>query len=231
MSSSRAWAASVLTPTAEQHQMVVLGGIDQKNVTLDTIEVIDMKSRESVRLGLSLPTPLAGHCAVQLNSSHLFLAGGAESGWAGFVGAAQYSSQAWILSSAGWAPAGHLAQARSTHSCSTVLHPVTGGLEVLVIGGVGLSSTSTRRVLDTVEIYNVATGRWRTGHKLPAPVFGAGLVEISGQPMLIGGRYQKDGQLIQSRASYMYQQSWRASTLRLKSPRDQAAVVAAPSWC
>jgi len=230
MSKSRAWAASVLTPSTNENQMVIFGGVDQNNVTLDSIEVIDIKARKSIKIGLTLPKPLAGHCAVQLNSSHTFVAGGAVADLAGFGGSAKLSDQAWILSEAGWTPAGHLAQARSAHSCSTVV-PGAGGLEVLVVGGVGLSRVGTRMVLDSVEIYNVATGRWRTGQKLQSPVFGAGLLELAGQPILIGGRYQKEDQLLQSDSSYMYQQSWRTSTLRMRSPRDLAVTVAAPSFC
>ena len=149
MSSSRAWAASVLRPTTGQDQMVVFGGVDQNNVTLDSIEVIDIKSRKSIKIGLTLPKPLAGHCAVQLNSSHTFVAGGALADLAGFGGSANLSDQAWILSEAGWTPAGQLAQARSAHSCSTVV-PGAGGLEVLVVGGVGLSGVGTRKVLESV---------------------------------------------------------------------------------
>ena len=230
MSSSRAWAASVLRPTTGQDQMVVFGGVDKNNVTLDSIEVIDIKARKSLKIGLTLPKPLAGHCLVQLNSSHTFLAGGALSDVAGFGGSPNFSDQAWILSEAGWTPAGQLAKARSAHSCSSVV-PGIGGVEVLVVGGIGLFEVGTRMVLDSVEIYNVAAGRWRTGQKLSSPVFGAGLLELAGQPILIGGRFQKEDQLSQSDSSYMYQQSWRTSTLRMRSPRDLAVTVAAPAFC
>merc|ERR1712142_96614 len=230
MSSSRAWAASVLIPTANNHQIVVFGGIDQNNVTLDTIEVVDMESKKSIKLGLSLPKPLSGHRAVQLNSSHTFIAGGAVSEWAGLGLSANLSSEAWILSEAGWTSAGQLSVARTGHSCSTVV-PGVGGVEVVVGGGIGLSEFGTRTVLDSVEVYNVATGRWRSGKKLPSPVFGAGMKELAGQPVIIGGRYQKEGELLQSDSSFVYQQSWRLSPLRMKSPRDHAAVVSAPSFC
>ena len=230
MSSARAWAASVLTPTRTSNQMILFGGVDQNNVTLDTIEVIDIKARKFIKTSLTLPTPLAGHCAVQLNSSHTFVAGGAASGLAGLEGPVNFSNQAWILSETGWTAAGQLAEARTVHSCSTLLS-TEGRHEVLVVGGIGLSEVGTRMVLDTVEIYNVATGRWRKGPKLPSPVFGAGLLELGGQPMLIGGRYQEDDQLLQSRESFLYQQPWRQAGLKLRSPRDMAVTVAAPKGC
>jgi hypothetical protein len=211
--------------------MVVFGGLDQNNVTLDSMENIDIKARKSIKIGLTLPSPLAGHCgAVQLNSSHTFVAGGAVTGLAGFGESPNFSNQAWILSEAGWAAAGDLVQARSVHSCSTMV--VGGGeVEVLVVGGIGLSRVGTRMVLDSVEIYNAATGRWRKGDKLPYPVFGAGLLELAGQPLLIGGRYQVDDQLLQLDDVFIYQHSWRSSPLKMRSPRDQAVTVAAPAGC
>ena len=106
-----------------------------------------------------------------------------------------------------------------------------GEVEVLVVGGIGLPRVGTRMVLDSVEIYNVATGRWRKGDKLPYPVFGAGLLELAGQPLLIGGRYQVDDQLLQSDDIFIYQHSWRSSSLKMRSPRDQAVTLAAPPGC
>lgn len=207
--------------------MVIMGGIDQNNVTLDTIEVIDIKSRKSNKLGLSLPTPLAGHCAVQLNSSHIFVAGGAAAGIAGFAEPADYSSQAWVLGGGVWTPAGTMNQARSLHSCSLL-----GGGEVVVAGGVGLDKVGTRVVLKTVEIYNTITGRWRKAESLPSPVFGAGLLHLGGQQVMIGGRQEERGQLVQTgRASMFQQQTWRKSTLTLKNPRDLAVTLHAPSFC
>jgi N-acetylneuraminic acid mutarotase len=230
MSSFRAWAASVIKPKTNQNQMIVFGGVDQNNVTLDSIEIIDIKARKSMKISLTLPTPLAGHCAVQLNSSHTFVAGGATAGLAGFGESSNFSNQAWILSDAGWTNAGQMVQARSVHSCSLMVTR-GGGLEVLIVGGIGLSRVGTRMVLDSVEMYNVATGRWRKGHKLPYPVFGAGLLELAGQPMLIGGRYQEEDQLLQSDDSFIYQHSWRSATLKMRNPRDLAVTVAAPAGC
>jgi len=230
MSSSRAWAASVLIPTKNDDQMIVIGGVDQNNVTLDSIEVVDIKARTSTKIGLTLPTPLAGHCAVQLNSTHTFVAGGAVTGLAGFSGPSNFSKKAWFLSEVGWTEAGEMAQARSVHSCSTVLSR-DGKMEIMVVGGIGMSNVGTRMVLDSVEIYSIQTGKWRKGNKLPLPVFGGGLLELAGQPMLIGGRYQENDRLRQSDSSYMYQNSWRSSTLKMRSPRDLAVTVAAPSFC
>ena len=224
MSSSRAWAASVLS----QGQVVIMGGIDQNNVTLDSIEVIDIKTRKSKKLELSLPSPLAGHCAVQLNSSHIFVAGGAGDGLAGFAEPADYSSKAWVVGGGVWSHAGNMHHPRSLHSCSLL-----GGVEVVVAGGVGLDKVGTRTVLDTVEIYNTVTGRWRKAGSLPSPVFGAGLLQLSGQIVMIGGRQEQGGQLLQTGGLVMYQQEeWEeSSSLALESPRDLAVTLHAPSFC
>ena len=77
----------------------------------------------------------------------------------------------------------------------------------MVVGGVGLSkygnydlvivkvtsylfslsrSGHVRRVEDSVEIWSSVTGSWRQGPRLPQPVFGAAMLELSGQPVLLG---------------------------------------------
>ena len=230
MSSPRAWAASSLAGTDNNNQMILLGGVDRDNDTLDTIEVIDIEEGVAIKISLALPTPLAGHCAVQLNSSHTFIAGGAVTGMAGLGEQPTLSNTAWILSDAGWASAGQLRDQRSLHSCSSVFSH-TGDHEVLVAGGIGLTTLGTRQVLDSVEIYNVATGRWRTAASLPQPVFGASFIRLAGQPVLIGGHDQEDGQLVQSSSSHTYEQEWRSSTIKLNTPRGLAVVLAAPSFC
>ena len=103
-------------------------------------------------------------------------------------------------------------------------------------GGVGVSATGTRQVLDTTELLRPGAGRdgiqWRAGPALPVPQFGAGVVELAGQPVLLGGRTRpRPGLLHQSAASNIYQGGWRAARLRLGSARDQAASLPAPPRC
>ena len=43
-----------------------------------------------------------------------------------------------------------------------------------------------RTVEDSVEIWSSVTGTWRHGPKLPQPLFGAAMLELSGQPVLLG---------------------------------------------
>ena len=86
-------------------------------------------------------------------------------------------------------------------------------------------------MLDSVEIYNAATGRWMKGDKLPYPMFESGLLELAGQPLLIGGRYQVEDQLLQSDDIFTHQHSCRSSALKMMSPRDLAVTVAAPAGC
>ena len=86
--------------------------------TLDTLEVVDPKLGRSTLLSTRLPRPLAGLCAVQLNSSHTLVVGGAGAGLAGLAGQTALSNQTWLYSSAGgFQPAGELSQARTGHSC------------------------------------------------------------------------------------------------------------------
>ena len=119
-------------------------------------------------------------------------------------------------------------QARSGHTCTSQVSPV-GEMEVVVVGGVTMDQVRT--VVDTVEIWNSATGLWRSGPSLPYPVFGAAMLQLSGQPVLMGGRYEDKTGLHQTSGTYLYQNTWRSGALKLKVSRDQAVVVPAPPQC
>ena len=66
---------------------------------------------------------------------------------------------------------------------------LTGEVEVVVVGGVTVTRTGVRTVVDTVEIWNSVTGHWRQGPSLPWPLFGAAMLELSGQPVLLGNNW------------------------------------------
>ena len=209
---ARAWSASVLRPSLGGDQsgagqeMVVVGGVGPGNVTLDTVELVSINDRGMVSTlsQVRLPTPLAGHCAVQLNSTHTFIAGivdtlsgyhlltiisgGSPSGLGGLSGTSiNITNQAWLLTASQVLPVESMREARTGHSCTTRVS-LSGGVEVVVVGGVGvsLSGSGVRRVLDTVEIWSSETGHWRQGVSLARPMFGASMLELSGQPVLIG---------------------------------------------
>ena len=77
-----------------------------------------------------------------------------------------------------------MVQARTGHTCTTQLAP-GGGLEVVVAGGV--AGGVVRSLLDSVEIWSSRTRSWRHGPRLPAPLFGSVMLQLSGQPVLLGG--------------------------------------------
>ena len=78
---------------------------------------------------------------------------------------------------------------RTGHTCTALMTPLTrGGVEVVVAGGV-TSVSRVRSVLDSVEIWSSETGHWRLGTRLPRRLFGAAMLELSGQPVLIGVKY------------------------------------------
>lgn len=228
----RAFAASVRIP---HDYMMILGGVDHNNNTLDTIEVVDVGNKVSIPLGLKMPSPLAGHCAVQLNSTHTLVVGGASEGYVGFNGVPSLNAKTWLLSEKGWEELEPLAVARTSHSCSTYI-TATGDPEVLVTGGVGVSDAGTRTILNSVEIFSVAQGRWRRGPPLPLPQIGAGLVEMAGRPLLFGGRWQVGSKLQQAESVIHFQVGtnplpWNPAQFKLKSPRDMGVTVTAPSYC
>ena len=79
--SPRAWSASTLRPgpAAQSLEMIIIGGVDADNNTLDTVEILTLdpghSSGESRLSDMRLPAPVSGHCAVQINSTHTFIAG------------------------------------------------------------------------------------------------------------------------------------------------------------
>ena len=79
--SPRAWSASTLRPGPAAHslEMIIIGGVDADNNTLDTVEILTLdpghSSGESRLSEMRLPAPVSGHCAVQINSTHTFIAG------------------------------------------------------------------------------------------------------------------------------------------------------------
>ena len=222
----RSWSSSVVRPRAEGSQeMLVIGGVGPGNETLASIEVVSLTPRPRADyLPLSLPSGLSAHCAVQLNSSHTLIAGGST---ASFM--ANISRSTWYLTEDRLLPATSMIQARAGHACTSLVSPI-GEVEVVVVGGVTMAGV--RKVLDTVEIFNPRTGRWRLGPSLPRPVFGGSMLELSGQPVLFGGRYEDDQTgLHQSSQSYLYQNTWRSGALRLRDPRDLATILPAPPAC
>ena len=222
----RSWSSSVVRPRADgSHEMLVIGGVGAGNQTLASIEVVSLSpSPRSDYLPVSLPSGLSAHCAVQLNSSHTLIAGGSTAS-----SMANISRSSWYLTEEGLLPATSMIQARAGHSCTSLVSPI-GEVEVVVVGGVTMAGV--RKVLDTVEIFNPRTGRWRLGPSLPRPIFGGSMLELSGQPVLFGGRYEdEDTGLHQSSQSYLYQNTWRSGALRLRDPRDLATILPAPPAC
>ena len=224
--SPRSWTSSVVRPGPDEGslEMLVVGGVGSDNIPLATVEVVSLSPHpHTTLLPHTFPSGLSSHCTVQLNSSHTFIAGGALS-----VPMDRISRSAWHLTREGLLPATSMMQARAGHSCTSLVSSF-GEVEVVVVGGVTMAGVRT--VLDTVEIFNPRTGDWRLGPRLPRPLFGASMLELSGQPVLFGGRYQDETGLHQTAHSYLYQNIWRSGSLRLGGPRDLAALLPAPPTC
>ena len=205
-------------------EMLVVGGVGRDNKTLNSLEILSLSpSPRTSLLPISLPSGLSSHCTVQLNSSHTFIVGGATGSLMTNI-----TSSSWYLTRDTLIPAPSMSQARAGHSCTSLVSPV-GEVEVAVAGGVTMAGVRT--VLDTVEIFNPRTGDWRQGPRLPRPLFGGSMLELSGQPVLFGGRYQDQTGLHQTAQSYLYQNIWRSGALRLREPRDLATVLPAPPSC
>ena len=136
--------------------------------------------------GPSLPVTLVGHCMVNVNSSHVFVAGGRN-----------FLPNAYLVSSPDfeWMSLPDMDQGRSWHVCGML----DGTMEVVVSGGQTLSDYHTigfgdRGYLKTTEIYSVEDGTWRMGPELPWSIDEAASVQIgSGTFLVLGGQGGEDG--------------------------------------
>ena len=90
--------------------MLIIGGVDNDNATVNTIEKINVRSRQSERMNVTMVQPLSGHCAVQINSTHTFIAGGSSTGLAGLAGQSDITNKSWYLSNDGLVPAQDMIQ-------------------------------------------------------------------------------------------------------------------------
>ena len=59
-------------------------------------------------------------------------------------------------------------------------------LQVIVTGGVTLTSSGQYTVTATTELLDLATRTWTRGAALPRPLTGGRFLEVSGRPALLG---------------------------------------------
>ena len=95
----------------------------------------------------SMPESRVGHCMVALDGDDLFVAGGYIDNQTFFY---HHDSEE-------WEKVEDMPTPRSSHACAMV-HNEEGEQEVIVVGGYDEDD-----LINTVEIYNIPSGKWRGG--------------------------------------------------------------------
>merc|ERR1711892_389549 len=137
----------------------VTGGYGQFSNTLSSTEVLTGNTWLS---STPLPTKAWGHCMVQINSSHVFIAGGTGNS-GDYAAAYLYSSTSGTFS-----PLPDMAMARHLHACGIL------GTDVWVGGGLPYNGD----VLNSVELFSLTSQAWSAGPPLPIATYGGEYFDI-----------------------------------------------------
>ena len=159
MSQARAEAAGMMT-TASSSWMII-GGRTPEGTGLSDSEILE---NGQFTAGPLWPIRFWGHCAIPLNGSHGFVAGGRNSE---FNTRSTYTIE---FATGYWIFIGRMGFDRSGHVCGAVAAHSRRGVEVVAAGG--------RQLLQT-EIYSMDTFTWRDGPSLPYEMDRAAAVKVS----------------------------------------------------
>ena len=113
---------------------------------------------EGMREGPVMPYPAYGVCALSINDTHSFIAGGVNE-----VDGHDYISTSFIYdwARATWTTLASMNAARELCAgCGVVVNPYTGSREIVVFSGYGAPAIST-------EIYDIDEDSWRGGPDYP----------------------------------------------------------------
>jgi len=152
--------------------MMILGGMDLY-VSLDRTAIYSIETKTWME-GPTLPTPREAFCAVQLNTTHTLVTGGANE--------QRYLEESFIFDGASFHPIPSPQHLRSNPGCTLL---ASGG-RVMVAGGYGNNPDGGWR-LDSVEIYDMASNSWSMGPSLPIANSPAALVSRLDQVLFFSG--------------------------------------------
>jgi hypothetical protein len=167
------------SPFDNSSQYLVMSGGRSKSLNYSNlVDVLTDKGWE--RLQHNLPTELAFHCMILLNSTSLITVGGESWGQLSLSGTfiLNSKSQSWVTGPA-------LNSARSRHSCSRIRTSMKTPPDFAVIAAGGWSSSE---FMASVEILDDGEDSWKFGPELPKRIYGSAMVEDPfGGVILIGG--------------------------------------------
>jgi len=205
---NRGGAASVLI---NDHEMWITGGYDGARA-LETTEIIDTNA-QSVRRGPDLPEPMLWHCAIKINSTHVFTANGYK---AYLVNVSEEPFEFTRLPDMEEERPGAgcgFVWAQNDMSREGIGEPV-----VVVAGGIRSPSTS--------EVFHVEKNQWVEGPALPRGFKAGGSVNPNDRLFILAGGKDQDNY----RRSDVFQldaETMQFVTLpgTLKNPRSSFAMT------
>ena len=240
-------AEAILDP---EDNMWVLGGTHDSQSIL-TSEVYVHKTG-SWRKGRNLPSDLRdsgldSFCAVKLNKTHIFIAGGYARAYK-VEGVKQSPNEpaddtidynddsktdggivlnkSWMYNGFDWTLLPSMTEARDRPACTSINLP-NGNIGILVAGGCK-GWCVKNQPLKSAEVFDLKTEQWYKVADLPVPLGSARLTHLDGLPSIVGG---SDGTK-QNENVYQYhvdQNQWIAhSVAKLRIPRSSAAVFQVP---
>ena len=167
LSEERAYSANAKYSSgndSSSQTWLILGGqrfTDGSPEILDSSEILE---DNKFSYGPILPIPLSGHCAVSINDTHIFIAGGYNPPY-------HFKSSYILDMSIGkedFEPVADMIHGRYGHSCGKVF-TIFKKVKLVAAGGLKLES---------VELFSMDTGVWKMGHSLPNPIFRAATVQV-----------------------------------------------------
>lgn len=228
----RIGAASVLL---DNGPLLVLGGSRGIWNIWNTTELLSASGSEP---GPEIPYQAYGHCALTVNSTHVFLAGGYKS--------TSSVTLAYLLNmeDGQWTRLPDMKQRRASHSCG-----LANGNEVVVVGGQeynlvtmprSLSHTYDKALvsrsfssLNSTEIYSLGTNSWRIGPELPMRASHMATAQLDGTFLVAGGSNYDDDRdvLVKYSSIYLFDEekhAWIERPETMRKRRAQHAAVVLP---
>ncbi|MBS0657701.1 MAG: hypothetical protein JSR82_05560 [Verrucomicrobia bacterium] len=152
-------------------RVLLVGGLDQANVTVDSTETLDPRIGRWAPAA-SMATPRSSHTATVLRDGRVLVAGG--------FGPDRRAVEIFDPVSETWTPTTPLLEGRAGHTAALLPNG-----EVLVVGGIGPSEASA-------EIFNPATQQWRSAGFLSGGVRAAltSILLPNGNVLICGGSSQ-----------------------------------------
>ncbi len=197
--------------TIKGKKIIVVGGYTEDGPT-NTTEIVYADGR--VSFGEELPLGLMSHCAVAINETTVFIAGGIDADHELLNRAFIYDVVNGNLEEV--APMPHK---RAAHVCGLIRKKDGNEYKeaVVVAGGFG----ETAGAFPYVDVYVLHNGAWVPGPELDAPAIGASAVQVNDSFIVVGG---ENSNMIHELHVDRWQWVERKETL--KAPRSMMVAMA-----